>query len=313
MPQPPSFSAATMFLRASTLAIGATESSRSRNTWSASSPFALARNRGFDPGVARQDRLLRKTCSVIPADLPGSVTHRSLAAYGEIRRAAPGDIAHCDTLSGEHRGGCDRDRGGDEEGRTGLAVLERRTARSRPGSRRSTDSTSYSRMQPIVPSSHCPAWPRPAPRRSSYRPSPPPTAWRAGQRQYGGWSPGSEEWTAAAQVLRTERLNAAGLDTQLERWKTEADLLVLEPTGEITEAPAGTTTVRAPRHRSGPPPPPAARHRSPCTARSAAVRASPETQCLRVSLRHMDERSEFIIKRSALIRSSAPAAKRGRG
>ncbi len=48
--------------------------------------------------------------------------------------------------------------------------------------------------------------------------------------------PGSEEWTAAAQVLRTERLNAAGLDTQLERWKTEADLLVLEPTGEITEA-----------------------------------------------------------------------------
>ncbi|WP_406051810.1 hypothetical protein [Kribbella sp. NBC_00889] len=48
--------------------------------------------------------------------------------------------------------------------------------------------------------------------------------------------PGSDEWTTAAQVLRTERLNAAGLDTQLERWKTEADLLVLEPTGEITEA-----------------------------------------------------------------------------
>ncbi|WP_460665426.1 hypothetical protein [Kribbella swartbergensis] len=47
--------------------------------------------------------------------------------------------------------------------------------------------------------------------------------------------PGSEEWTAAAQVLRTERLNASDLDTQLERWKTEADLLVLEPTGEITE------------------------------------------------------------------------------
>jgi hypothetical protein len=48
--------------------------------------------------------------------------------------------------------------------------------------------------------------------------------------------PGSDEWTTAAQTLRTERLNAAGLDTQLERWKTEADLLVLEPTGEITEA-----------------------------------------------------------------------------
>jgi hypothetical protein len=48
--------------------------------------------------------------------------------------------------------------------------------------------------------------------------------------------PDSEEWTTAAQVLRTERLNASGLDTQLDRWRTEADLLVLEPTGEITEA-----------------------------------------------------------------------------
>jgi hypothetical protein len=37
-------------------------------------------------------------------------------------------------------------------------------------------------------------------------------------------------------VLRTERLNASGLDTQLDRWKTEAELLVLEPTGQITEA-----------------------------------------------------------------------------
>lgn len=48
--------------------------------------------------------------------------------------------------------------------------------------------------------------------------------------------PGSDEWTAAAQVLRTERLNAADLDTQLERWRTEADVLVLDPTGEITES-----------------------------------------------------------------------------
>jgi hypothetical protein len=48
--------------------------------------------------------------------------------------------------------------------------------------------------------------------------------------------PASEEWTTAAHVLRTERLNADGLDTQLDRWETEADLLVLEPTGEITEA-----------------------------------------------------------------------------
>ena len=58
-------------------------------------------------------------------------------------------------------------------------------------------------------------------------------SWKATVRRL---DPGSEEWTAAAQVLRTERLNAAGLDTQLERWKTEADLLALEPTGEITEA-----------------------------------------------------------------------------
>jgi hypothetical protein len=48
--------------------------------------------------------------------------------------------------------------------------------------------------------------------------------------------PETDEWTAAAQVLRTERLNAAGLDTQLDRWQTEADILVLEPTGEITES-----------------------------------------------------------------------------
>jgi hypothetical protein len=61
-------------------------------------------------------------------------------------------------------------------------------------------------------------------------------------------APGTEEWTAAALVLRTERLNAAGLDTQLERWRSEADVLVLEPTGEMTafdgaspyETPAGT-------------------------------------------------------------------------
>jgi hypothetical protein len=58
-------------------------------------------------------------------------------------------------------------------------------------------------------------------------------SWQATVRRL---EPGSEEWTAAAQVLRTERLNASELDTQLERWKTEADLLVLEPTGEITEA-----------------------------------------------------------------------------
>ncbi|TDD23167.1 hypothetical protein E1218_18215 [Kribbella turkmenica] len=58
-------------------------------------------------------------------------------------------------------------------------------------------------------------------------------SWKATVRRL---EPGTEEWTAAAQVLRTERLNAAELDRQLDRWRTEADLLVLEPTGEITEA-----------------------------------------------------------------------------
>jgi hypothetical protein len=58
-------------------------------------------------------------------------------------------------------------------------------------------------------------------------------SWKATVRRL---DPGSDEWTAAAQVLRSERLNAAKLDTQLERWRSEADILVLEPTGEITEA-----------------------------------------------------------------------------
>ncbi|GAB3949113.1 hypothetical protein GCM10029976_081480 [Kribbella albertanoniae] len=70
-------------------------------------------------------------------------------------------------------------------------------------------------------------------------------SWKATVRRL---QPGTEEWTAAALVLRTERLNAAGLDTQLERWRSEADILVLEPTGEITgfdgaspyETPTGT-------------------------------------------------------------------------
>ncbi|WP_433161207.1 hypothetical protein [Kribbella sp. CA-247076] len=73
--------------------------------------------------------------------------------------------------------------------------------------------------------------------------------------------PGSAEWTEAAQVLRTERLNAAELDQQLERWTTEADLLVLEPTGEITEAagrfddsPRAEAPVGTPATTRGKPP-----------------------------------------------------------
>ncbi len=64
-PQPPSFSAATMFLRASGLTSGAQASSRSRNTWSAGRLFAFSRNRGLLPGTARQERRGRNE-SVIP-------------------------------------------------------------------------------------------------------------------------------------------------------------------------------------------------------------------------------------------------------
>jgi hypothetical protein len=58
-------------------------------------------------------------------------------------------------------------------------------------------------------------------------------SWQATVRRL---EPGTEKWTAAAQVLRTERLNAADLDTQLERWRSQADILVLDPTGEISES-----------------------------------------------------------------------------
>jgi hypothetical protein len=57
-------------------------------------------------------------------------------------------------------------------------------------------------------------------------------SWKARVRRL---DPSSDEWLAAAHVLRTERLNASDLDTQLERWRKSADILVLEPTGEITE------------------------------------------------------------------------------
>ena len=59
LPHSPVLSTSTMFLRASGLAIGATESSMSRKTWSDSSPCAFSRNRGFDPGTAWQERRAR--------------------------------------------------------------------------------------------------------------------------------------------------------------------------------------------------------------------------------------------------------------
>jgi hypothetical protein len=59
--------------------------------------------------------------------------------------------------------------------------------------------------------------------------------------------PGTPEWTEAAQVMRTERLNAADLGTQLDRWRDGSELLVLEPTGRVNEAgPDGRPTVAPP-------------------------------------------------------------------
>ena len=65
-PQPPSLSAATMFLRAPGLASGAHASSRSRNTWSAGRPLAFSRNRGLLPGTARLERRDRSSATVPP-------------------------------------------------------------------------------------------------------------------------------------------------------------------------------------------------------------------------------------------------------
>src|SRR3954462_12462147 len=50
-----------MFLRASALAIGATESSMSRNTWSESRPCAFSRKRGLEPGTAWHERRARSS------------------------------------------------------------------------------------------------------------------------------------------------------------------------------------------------------------------------------------------------------------
>src|SRR3954454_22275067 len=65
-PQPPSFRAATMFLRAPGLASGAHASSRSRKTWSAGRPLAFSRKRGLLPGTARLERRGRRSATVPP-------------------------------------------------------------------------------------------------------------------------------------------------------------------------------------------------------------------------------------------------------
>ena len=62
--------------------------------------------------------------------------------------------------------------------------------------------------------------------------------------------PGTDEWAAAAAVLRTDRLNAADLGNQLDRWRDGAALLVLEPTGRVHDGvddlPRRTTAVPPP-------------------------------------------------------------------
>ena len=78
--------------------------------------------------------------------------------------------------------------------------------------------------------------------------------WKATVRRL---EPGTDEWTAAAQVLRTERLNAADLDTQLDRWRTQADILVLTPTestGQYDDSPHAEAPVPTRATTRGKPP-----------------------------------------------------------
>src|SRR3978361_1177169 len=96
-PQPPSLSAATMFLRALGLASGAQASSRSRKTWSAGSPLAFSRKRGLLPGTARLERRDRSSATVPPlrgwtASLPESSDGRSGAPPEVI---APSGLEVC--------------------------------------------------------------------------------------------------------------------------------------------------------------------------------------------------------------------------
>lgn len=49
--------------------------------------------------------------------------------------------------------------------------------------------------------------------------------------------PRSEGWTAAAEALRTDRLNAHDPDTLLDRWASGSRLLRLVPAAEVLEEP----------------------------------------------------------------------------
>src|SRR5829696_3707428 len=107
-PQPPSLSAATMFLRAPGLASGATASSMSRKTWSASRPFAFSRKRGLLPGTARLERRDRSSATVPP---------RSSSVVG-YRRVTTGLCGRLD--EGLWPAGADHQRdAGDDRGHAG--------------------------------------------------------------------------------------------------------------------------------------------------------------------------------------------------
>ena len=49
--------------------------------------------------------------------------------------------------------------------------------------------------------------------------------------------PGSDQWSAAAEKLKSERLNAREPDTLLDRWAGASRILRLVPTDDVSEAP----------------------------------------------------------------------------
>ena len=70
---------------------------------------------------------------------------------------------------------------------------------------------------------------------------------------------GSEGWRAAAELLKTKRLNASHSDTLLDVWATESTIIQLTPTGEVIEYPGAypaeslaTAPVESPATTRGP-------------------------------------------------------------
>ena len=88
LPQSRPFSASTMVLRAPALAEGATASSRSRNTWSASEAAALAIIFSLTPGTESWERRRRMGRLVMRLVLSGSRRLRASARCRRRRRRA---------------------------------------------------------------------------------------------------------------------------------------------------------------------------------------------------------------------------------